>query len=116
VTSSYSEVSADSFFAARSGPLRRLLTAPSRAIGAARANRTKFEPVQSAPANVALPMQTQIIQAGRPTLITYGWQKSGEYELKAVTESVPVTRYQWALKTSEQKAPATMPKGDATKK
>ena len=96
VTTSFSETSADSYVAVRSGPrgLRRLLTAPFRAIAAARANRTTFVPVQNV--STTPPMQTQIVQAGPPTLTTYGWQKTGEYELKPVTESVPVTRYQWA--------------------
>jgi hypothetical protein len=111
-TTGYGEVSADSFVAARSGPrgpLRRLLTASFRAIAAARANRTTFVPVHSAP------MPTLIVETGPPTLTTYGWQKTGEYELTPVAESVPVTRYQWAPKSNEQKAPATMPKGDAAK-
>lgn len=72
----------------RFAPLRRLLSAPFRAIQAVRQRRASavIEFVQPA-------------AAVGSTLTTYAWQPTASYTLQPVTESVPVTRYQWVPNT-----------------
>jgi len=46
-----------------------------------------------------------VVNAAPATMKTYGWVQTGEYQLQPVTQSVPVTRYQWVPVDSATKPP-----------
>lgn len=70
----------------RMGPLRRIFGAPFRAIRAMRSQRFAYyvEPSQ----------QVESATVGA-TVTTYAWQPTATYTLQPVTETIPITRYQW---------------------